>query len=66
MKQLFEDDKNKMSYSKDIKRDKRSSLNKINQQDKFIFKSIDMVLEGIYFGHTKTKLNEYCKNLYLS
>ena len=47
MEQLFEDDKNKMSYAKDIKRDRRSSLNKITQQDKFIFKSIDMVLEGL-------------------
>ena len=60
MEKLFEEQNNKMKYLNDNKKDKKRKLNEINQEDKFIFKSIDLVLEGLC-----KEFNNYSKDYIL-
>lgn len=53
LEKIIEEEDNKMDDIEDLKdikednKNKKINLNKINQEDKFIFKSIDMILEGL-------------------
>lgn len=47
MDQLFEEENDKTNYLKGTKNNKKIIIDKVNQHDKFIFKSIDIVLEAL-------------------
>ena len=42
------EENDEMDYLKDDKKGKKRKLNEINQQEKFVFKCVDMVTEGLY------------------
>ena len=45
---LNSEEDDEMEYLKDDKKNKKRKLNEINPKDKFVFKCVDMVMEGLY------------------
>ena len=60
MDKIFDKENNKKDYLKIDNKDKNINLNKMNQEDKFIFKSIDMIVDGI-----SKEFNNYSKEYIL-
>ncbi len=61
MDKILDEENTKIDYLNiDNKDKKKINLNKINQQDKFLFKSIDMVVDGL-----SKEFNNYSKEYIL-